>query len=156
MSTVVARVYWALRWFGREFLWIDTRLEPSAVLMNVSRLIGIAVVLIVARLAMGAGLATTPLEAIIQCVLAVALGLLIGNLTRELAIDLFARAMALLLRDFTRIGATLDGKTYRETLHADGTWIRCVSGRTGCVCEWTDQSGACYQITTGPRNPPRS
>ena len=148
------RVYWPLRWFALEFLGIAVRLNVSAILSSVCRLFGVAVILAVVRLCLSRGWAPSPLVAVLQCGLIALMAVLMGNLAKELAIDLCAGAMRLYGRPFSRTGATLDGGSYRETLHVDGTWIRCVKRPTGCVCEWTDRWGACYQIVTGPRNPP--
>ena len=151
-SYLATRAYWPLRWFAHEFLRISIRLDASSILTSLCRLFGVAIILAIVRFTLSGGLAPASVAALLQCGLAALLAVLIGNIAKEMAIELCAGAMRLCGRDFSRIGATLDGGTYRETLHVDGTWIRCVSRPAGSVCEWTDRWGACYQIVTGPRN----
>lgn len=154
LRSLATRSYWPLRWFALEFLWIAIRLDASSILTSLCRLFGVIVALGVARFSLSAGLAPTPLLLVLQCGTIALVAILIGNLARELAIDVCAGGMRLYGQSFSRVGATLDGGTYRETLHVDGTWIRCVSRHSGCVCEWTDRWGGCYRIVTGPRTPP--
>ena len=150
------RAYWASRWFAYEFLAIAVGRSPSAILTSSCRVLGIVVMLAIARISLSNGLTTGALNAATQCVFIGLVAILLGNLAKETAIDLGARVMNSLGRDFSRTGATLGGNVYRETLYSDGTWIRCESGPAGTVCEWTDTSGACNRIVTGPQDrPPR-
>jgi hypothetical protein len=158
-SDIVMRASWALRWFAYEFFSIAIGRSASAILTSVCRVLGVGVMLAVARIALSNGLTTGALAAVEQCVFVGAVAVLLGNLVKESAIDLGARVLGWSGRDFSRSGATLQGKVYRETLYADGTWIRCESGPDGTVCEWTDRSGVCNRIETrvsggGMRKPP--
>jgi len=152
----LTRILWALQWFAREFLWITFRPNASSILMSLCRILGLAAMLAILRLLLIAGLAPTLLGAACELAFAALVALFIGNVVKELAVELCARAMATWQRDFSRTGLTLDGKTVRETLRPDGTWIRCVTSEEGTVCEWTDRFGGCYQVVTGSRVRPRA
>ena len=145
------RCWWAVRWFAHEFLIIAIRRDASSVLIGVCRLIGCAAMGGVLWLTLSGGVSEGALPAAIQYVSSALLAIALGNVPRELAISVCAQAMGWCGRDFTRKGVMLNGKTYRETLHPDGTWFRCESGPEGTVCEWTDTHGACNRVVTGPR-----
>jgi hypothetical protein len=152
----LTRALWALQWFAREFLWIAIRPNASAILMSICRLLGVAAIVAVLLLLPFSGLAPAFLGAACELVFVGLVAIFVGNLVKEMAVELSARAMAMWGRDFTRVGATLDGKIVRETLRCDGTWIRCVTSEEGTVCEWTDRHGGCYQVTTASRVRPRA
>jgi hypothetical protein len=152
----LTRALWALQWFEHEFLRISLRRNASALLMTLCRLLGLVVMLAIVRLLLIAGLAPTLIGAACELVFVALVAIFIGNIAKEMAVELAARAMAMWQRDFRRTGVTLDGKVVRETLHPDGTWIRCVSSEEGTVCEWTDRFGGCYQVVTGARARPRA
>jgi hypothetical protein len=151
------RCWWAVRWFGVEFLRLAVRRDMSSLLSVACRVIGCAAIGGVLWLTLSGGLVEGLAEPAIQYVASMLLAVALGNVAREFAISCCAQVMSWMGRDFTRRGATLDGKTYVETQHPDGTWIRCVSGPEGTVCEWTDTYGACNKVITGPRKdrPPR-
>jgi len=152
----LTRLLWASQWFAREFLWIRFRPDASSILMSLCRMLGLAAILAILRLLLIAGLAPTLLGAACELAFAALVALFVGNVVKELAVEVCARAMATWQRDFSRTGLTLDGKIVRETLRADGTWIRCVTSEEGTVCEWTDRFGGCYQVVTGSRVRPRA
>jgi hypothetical protein len=74
------RAYWPLRRFAREFLWIAIRLDASSILTSRCRLVGVAVVLAVARFSLSKGLPPSPLAAVLQCGAVALVAILIGNL----------------------------------------------------------------------------
>jgi hypothetical protein len=145
------RCWWALRWFAVEFLVIAIRRDASSILTGACRLIGCAALGGVLWLTLSGGVSESALPATIQYVSSALLAVALGNVAREFASSVCAQVMGWGGRDFTRKGATLNGKTYRETLHPDGTWFRCESGPEGTICEWTDTHGACNRVVTGPR-----
>lgn len=150
------RCWWPVRWFGIEFLTLTPRRETSSLMSAGCRLVGCAAIGGVLWLTLSGGVAEGVAEPVIQYVGSVLLAIALGNVARELATTCCAQVMNWMGRDFTRRGATFDGKTYVETQHPDGTWIRCVCGPEGTVCEWTDTYGACNKVITGPRkNRPR-
>lgn len=151
----LTRVLWALQWFEHEFLRISLRPNASALLMTACRLLGLIVMLAIFRLLLLSDLSPALLGAACELVFAALVAIFIGSVAREMAVELAARAMAMRQRDFLRTGVTLDGKAVRETLHPDGTWIRCASSEEGTVCEWTDRFGSCYQVVTASRARPR-
>lgn len=150
LTYIANRIYGLVRWFAHEFLSIAIGLDASSILTSLCRLLGVAVIVAVVRISLSQGLAAGALAATTQCAFVGVLAVSLGNLAKELAIDLSARVLAWFRRDLPRRGVTLDGKTYSETLYSDGTWIRCESSLAGTVCEWTDTSGACNRIVTGP------
>jgi len=149
---LASRCWWALRWFGIEFLTLAARRRDMSSQLSVAcRVVGCATIGGVLWLTLSGGVGEGAADPLIQCVGSVLLAIALGNLVRELASACCAQVMNWMGRDFTRRGVTLDGKTYVETQHPDGTWIHCISGPEGTVCEWTDRCGACNKITTGPR-----
>jgi hypothetical protein len=138
-------------WLACEFLHIAGGSRACLLATSVCRVIGVGVILGIAYACLSDGLAPDLLAAATQCVLAAVLGVMLGNLAKEVAFDCFAQVFGRLGRDFMRTGRTVDGRIYRKTLYPDGTWFRSESGPRGTVCEWTDASGACNRIETGPR-----
>lgn len=101
------RAYWPLRWFALEFLGIAVKPNVSAILGS---LFGLAVILVVVRFCSSSGLAPSPLAAVLQCGLVAVIAVLMGNLAKELAIDLRAGTMRLYGRNFSRVGAERAGQ----------------------------------------------
>jgi hypothetical protein len=148
---VVSRARMFALWLACEFLHIAGGSRASSIATGFCRLIGAGMLVVVVRGCLSDGLAPEPLAAATQCVLAAVLGVMIGNLAKEMSFDCCAQVFGWLGRDLIRTGRTVDGKIYREARYTDGTWFRSESGPRGTVCEWTDASGACSRIETGPR-----
>jgi hypothetical protein len=148
---VVSRARMLALWLACEFLHIAGGSRASSIATSFCRVIGVGMLVVVVRGCLSEGLALEPLVAATQCVLAAVLGVMLGNLAKEMSFGCCGHVFGWLGRDLIRTGRTLDGKIYRETLCSDGTWFRSESGPHGTVCEWTDTSGACNRIETGPR-----
>jgi hypothetical protein len=140
----------ALRWLVQEFLIISTRPNLVSMLTSLCRLLGCTTIFSVTRVVLRNGFAVGGLAAMAQCCLAVLLGVLLGNLSKEAALSVCESLMNWCGQDFWRSGITLDGRAYGEIRYANGTWIRCESGRDATACEWTDVSGACYRLESAP------
>jgi hypothetical protein len=144
------RVYWLIRWFAWEFLALPHRGDLSSWLVAVSRVVGCGAIYGVLHVALSGGVAADFAAAAVQWISSIALALALGNVARECTASVAARLSVSLGREFRRKGATLNGRTYVEAFHADGTWMRCVIGPEDTVCEWTDSYGACNKVVTRP------
>jgi hypothetical protein len=148
---VVSRARMLALWLAFEFLHIAGGPRASSIATSFCRVLGVAMFVVVVRGCLSDGLAPEPAAAATQCVLAAVLGVMLGNLAKEMSFACCGHVFGWLGRDLIRTGRTVDGKIYRETLYPDGTWFRSESGPRGTVCEWTDTSGACNRVETGPR-----
>jgi hypothetical protein len=148
---MAARALSWVRWFVHEFFAIALGLDASSIVTSLGRVAGVIVMYGIARASLMQGLAPGALAAVTQCAFVGTLAIVVGNIAKELAIDLGARVLGWCRREYRRDGVKPDGKTYSQTLYPDGTWFRSESGPAGTVCEWTDPSGACNRIVTGAR-----
>jgi hypothetical protein len=83
---------------------------------------------------------------VIQFAVAGLTAILLGNVAKEFAFDLYARFVMWSGRSFVRKGKTLGGNDYYEIQFNDGTWMRCEMSSAGTVCEWTESDGRCKRI----------
>jgi hypothetical protein len=145
---------YSVRWFAAEFLRIPMRLEVVSILTGVCRLAGCTVIASLLYFQLHQpNVSTFTYAALAEGSLAVLISLMMGNLVKELLFTASEHVAAWFGRDFNRRGYTLSGKKFRETVHVDGTWIRCGSSRHGTVCEWTDASGRCSKVITSHAPP---
>lgn len=85
-----------------------------------------------------------PTGAAIQLGVAVLTAILLGNVTKEFAFDVFARLTLWSGRTFVRGGLTASGKTFWEVQFKDGTWMRCETESTQSIC------GRCNRLEVRP------
>jgi hypothetical protein len=134
----------ALRWFVYEFLPFSVGSTVSSRVLHFSRLLAfVSGTLILIFETRGLGASGLQGERYLVWVLDATLALLIANLVKECAIWVGARALNAFNVDFHRKGVMLNGRSFSETLHSDGTWRRCESGDGEIVCERMDRFGAC-------------
>ena len=152
LSVLICRaLYNLLRWIACELFWIGTRANSVSAAVTLCRLGGLSVVAGLVYFQLRGGLAAQPWMAGMQCALAALISILVGNLAKEVLLDVSARLMNYCGIDFTRRGFRIDGSAFTETLRSDGTWYRSISNATGTICEWTDTYGKCTRIITAPR-----
>jgi hypothetical protein len=138
----------SLRWIACEFFWIPMRANCVSASIGLSRLAGLAVVVWLLHFQLHGGLMVPVWAGVGQCALAFLISILLGNLAKEVLLDVSGRLVNSVGIDFTRRGFLLNGSAFTETLRADGTWYRSISNATGTMCEWTDIYGKCTRIVT--------
>jgi hypothetical protein len=139
----------ALQWFVHEFFPLPTRLVATSTSGSLSRLVGCIVILVVLRAELRDGLLPS-IGGVIQFIVAGFTAILLGNIAKEFAFDLYARCVMWSSRSFVRKGKTLGGNDYCEIQFNDGTWMRCEMSSAGILCEWTEPDGRCKRIAVQP------
>lgn len=144
----IARCAWlTAQWLAHEFLAIS---PPALTVSNLAsggcRLLGCAVTLLVTHVELRGGVMTGLLVAVAQLALEAITAILIGNIAKECAFALCEAIVTASGRTFSRTGVTLSGGAFSETHYPNGTWLRCESGDSGTVCDWTDSLGGCNRV----------
>jgi len=144
--SVASVVRHALKWFAHEFLLLTIRPAAGSRVASVCRVIGCVVIVASLRVGLRGGLLPDTAAAVIQVAIASLTAILLGNVAKEFAFDLFARLTVWSGRTFVRTGLTSSGKSFWEAQFRDGTWMRCETQSTQAVCEWTQRDGRCNRL----------
>jgi hypothetical protein len=139
----------ALQWFVHEFFPLSTRLVATSTSGSLCRLIGCIVIVVVLRAELRDGLLAGT-GVVIQFAGTGLTAILLGNVAKEFAFDLYARLVMWSGRSFVRKGKTLGGNDYYEVRRNDGTWMKCEMSSAGTFCEWTESDGRCKLIALRP------
>jgi hypothetical protein len=150
LTDVAAAGFHALKWFVHEFLLLTVRPAAGSRLAGLCRVIGCAAVVASLRVELRDGLLPNTTGAAIQLGVAVLTAILLGNVAKEFAFDVFARLTLWSGRTFVRSGLTASGKTFWEAQFRDGTWMRCETESTQSICEWTERDGRCNRLEVRP------
>jgi hypothetical protein len=136
-------------WFVHEFLTLWIRPNETSTWASLCRLIGCAVIAIVLHAELKDGL-LPGVGAVIQLAVAGLTAILLGNVVKELAFDLYARLLMWSGRCFVREGRTPGGSRYCEIQFNDGTWLRCEMRSGAAIYEWTEPDGSCKRVALPP------
>lgn len=146
LADLATGAFQVLKWFVHEFLLLTIRPAAGSRFANLCRVIGCVVIVASLRVELRDGLLPDTTAAIIQAGVASLTAILLGNIAKEFAFDLFARLTLWSGRTFVRNGLTVSGGTFWEVQFRDGTWIRCETASTQATCEWTEPDGCCNRL----------
>ena len=138
-------VYTAIRSYLLDLLPLPPSGHYSEFVIFFCRFLGCATILGVTVASLQHTGAASASQALLFKLLVLAVGVLLGNLIKEVGILIGGIAINWRGLEFRRARFTLRGAQMSELYRPDGTWDRCIRETGEAIHEWLDPKGECHR-----------